>query len=52
MQRGVGARYDGSMRDLVFFLLAVGFFALAVLFVRACELIVGEAPALEEQPKR
>jgi hypothetical protein len=52
MQHAVGARYDGSMRDLVFLLLATGFFALAVLFVRACELIVGEPPALEEQPKR
>jgi hypothetical protein len=52
MQRGVGARYDGSMRDLVFFLLAVGFFALAVLFVRACGLIVGEPPVLEEQARR
>jgi hypothetical protein len=40
------------MRDLVFLLLAVGFFVLAFLLVRACELFVGEAPALEEQPKR
>jgi hypothetical protein len=38
------------VRDLVFVLLAVGFFALAVLFVRACALIVGEPPALEERP--
>lgn len=52
MQHGVGARYDGSVRDLVFLVLAVGFFALAVLFVGACELIVGEPAPLEEQPKR
>jgi hypothetical protein len=47
----VGARYDASVRDLVFVLLAVGFFALAVLFVRACELIVGEPAPLVERPK-
>ena len=39
------------MRDLVFVLLAVGFFALALLFVRACERIVGEPAPLEERPK-
>ena len=37
------------MQDLAFAVLAVGFFALAVLFVRACELIVGEPPLLEEE---
>jgi hypothetical protein len=52
MQHGARARYDGSVRDLVFFVLAVGFFALAVLFVRACQRVVGEPSALEEQPKR
>jgi hypothetical protein len=29
------------VRDLVFVLAVLGFFAAAVLFVRACELIVG-----------
>jgi hypothetical protein len=51
VQHGVGARYDASVRDLLFVLVAVGFFTLAVLFVRACELIVGEPPPLEERPK-
>jgi len=29
------------VRDLLFILVGVGFFALAVVFVRACELVVG-----------
>jgi hypothetical protein len=29
------------MRDVVFVAVVVGFFALAVLFVRACELLLG-----------
>jgi len=29
------------VRDILFLAVVVGFFALAVLFVRACELIVG-----------
>jgi hypothetical protein len=33
--------------DLVFLLVVVGFFAVAVLFVRACELIVGRRGPLE-----
>jgi hypothetical protein len=39
------------VRDLVFVVLPVGLFALAVLFVRACELIVGEPELLEREPK-
>jgi hypothetical protein len=39
------------MRDLIFVLLTVGFFAVAALYVRACARIVGsdehEAPAEE-----
>jgi hypothetical protein len=37
------------VRDLAFVLLVLGFFAIAVLFVRACELILGARPALEEE---
>lgn len=36
------------MRDLVFFVLVVGFFALAVIFVRACDLILGPSSGFEE----
>ena len=39
------------MRDLVFIVLVVAFFALAVLVVRACELVVGDPQLLEEEPK-
>jgi hypothetical protein len=46
------ARYHGFVRDLVFLALVVAFFALAVLAVRACELIVGERQLLEEEPRR
>jgi hypothetical protein len=38
--------------DLAFVLLVVVFFALAVLFLRACELVVGTAPVLEEEGER
>jgi hypothetical protein len=40
------------VRDLIFVLGVVGFFAAAVLFVRACELVVGPGAALEEQRQR
>jgi len=36
------------MRDLIFPALVVGFFAIAVTFVRACELLVGRRAALDE----
>jgi hypothetical protein len=36
------------VRDLVFVLLVLAFFATAVLFVRACELVVGGRQAVEE----
>jgi hypothetical protein len=29
------------MRDILFLAVAIGFFAIAVVFVRACELIIG-----------
>jgi hypothetical protein len=45
-------RYHGFVRDLVFLSVVVAFFALAVLVVRACELIVGEPQLLEEEPRR
>jgi hypothetical protein len=32
------------MRDLLFVAVVVGFFALAVLLVRACELVLGRPP--------
>jgi hypothetical protein len=38
---GVFAWLDGSVTDLLLVLLIIGFFALAVLFVRFCESIVG-----------
>jgi hypothetical protein len=40
------------MRDLLFVLLVLGFFAVAVLFVRACELVVGARQAVEEERRR
>ena len=39
------------MRDLIFTLLVLGYFASAV-FVRACELVVGGRPSLEEERRR
>ena len=41
-------RYHGLVLDLIFFLVFLGFFVLAVLFVRACELVVGARPAVAE----
>jgi hypothetical protein len=40
------------VRDFIFVLGVFGFFAVAVLFVRACELVVGAGSALEEQRQR
>jgi hypothetical protein len=40
------------VRDLVFVLGVLGFFAAAVLFVRGCELVVGPGSTLEEQRER
>jgi hypothetical protein len=47
-------RYHTVVRDTIFVLSVLGFFAAAVLFVRACERVVGSgsAPALEEQRER
>jgi hypothetical protein len=39
------------VRDLVFVALAVGFFALAVLFVRACAWLLDERDVLEDAPR-
>ena len=39
------------MRDLVFFLIFTGFFVLVVLFVRACDLILGGRSAAEAEPR-
>jgi hypothetical protein len=36
------------VRDLVFLALVVGFFGLAVIFVRACEFVLDQHRALEE----
>lgn len=44
--------YDGPMADLVFLALVAGFFGIAVLFVRACELVVGQRGALEARRER
>lgn len=35
------ARYDMGVRDVVFMAIVVGFFAVATLFVRGCDLVVG-----------
>jgi hypothetical protein len=40
------------VRDLIFVLCALGFFAAAVLFVRACDLVVGSGSTVEEQRER
>jgi len=40
------------VRDVIFLLGVLGFFAVAVLFVRACELVVGPGSPLEEQRER
>jgi hypothetical protein len=39
------------VRDLAFLVIIVAFFALAVLVVRACALIVGEPQLLEEESR-
>jgi hypothetical protein len=36
------------MRDIVFLALVIGFFAVAILFVRGCELIVGRRSVDQE----
>jgi hypothetical protein len=46
------ASYDTAVRDVIFVLGALGFFAAAVLFVRACELVVGPGSTLEERRER
>jgi hypothetical protein len=40
------------VRDVIVVLGVLGFFAAAVLFVRACDLVVGPASALEGQPEQ
>jgi hypothetical protein len=40
--------YEVHMPDAIFVLLVLGFFAIAVLLVRACELIIGREFASEE----
>ena len=35
------------MRDVVFLLIVIGFFAAAVAYVRGCVALVGEAPAVD-----
>ena len=37
------------MRDFLFLVLVLGFFAIAVLFVRACALVLGRQTTLEEE---
>ena len=36
------------MRDIIFLAVVIGFFAVAVLFVRGCELIVGRRSVEQE----
>ena len=44
-------RYYDVVRDLIFLALALSFFALAVVFVRACELVLGRpAGEVEQRP--
>ena len=40
------------MRDILFIAVAIGFFAVAVVFVRACELIVGPSGGVEGERDR
>jgi hypothetical protein len=40
------------VRDVILVLGVLGFFAVALLFVRACELVVGPGSALGEQRER
>jgi hypothetical protein len=46
------ARYEVGVRDLVFIVSVVGFFALAILFIRACEAIVGPGSELDTDGQR
>jgi hypothetical protein len=39
------------VRDLVFLALVVGFFAIATVFVRACQAIAGAGSDVEEREK-
>jgi hypothetical protein len=39
------------VRDLVFLALMVGFFALATLFLRACQAVVGAGADLDEHER-
>jgi hypothetical protein len=48
----LAARYDSVMRDILFIAAVIGFFAIAVLFVRACELIVGPAAGIDGERDR
>jgi hypothetical protein len=45
-------RYEVGVRDLVFIALVVGFFAVAILFVRACELVAGSGSGAGEARER
>ena len=40
-----GARYERVVRDVVFLVLVVAFFAIAFVFVRACELMLSSRSA-------
>ena len=40
------------MRDILFIAVVIGFFAIAVLFVRGCELIVGPSAGSEAERDR
>lgn len=45
-------QYTGVVRDVVFFALVVAFFAVAVLLVRAGELVLGRGRQFDEDPRR
>jgi hypothetical protein len=40
------------MRDVVFLVVVIAFFAIAVAFVRACELIVGPSAGIDGERDR
>jgi hypothetical protein len=48
----VRARYHDNVRDVVFLGLVLGFFASAVFFVRACELVLRERSSDREERAR
>jgi hypothetical protein len=50
--RGTQARYDLGIRDVFFIALVVAFFAVATVFVRACEFVVGRGSGAEEARDR